>query len=79
MSANPTIWTKDLPTEPGWYWYRNDLCKDPSILKLTMSDGVLGEAYSDSESCDFHSVAFFSSVCDAQWAGPIEPPEGYSS
>lgn len=33
-------WTKELPTEPGWYWYRNEFV-EPEVKLLYTRFGTM--------------------------------------
>jgi len=59
------IWTKQKPTEPGWYWFRGEAHEtDPFIVQVDEAgqfqwpDGGYQEA----------------SLAKGEWAGPIQEP-----
>jgi len=58
-------WTKERPTEPGWYWCKGGKKINPiCILNLKIrSDGML--------TC----LGFEIKWDDCLWAGPIPEPE----
>lgn len=59
-------WTKKLPTQPGWYWWRSDIsCLGMVVL---LSGGLI------------HSM-FWETPCKpelqaGQWYGPLQEPGG---
>lgn len=59
-------WTAAVPTEPGFYWFRDSFGNEPEILRLS-GDGVhvFGEA-------DLAEIGDFS---DGEWYGPLLPPQ----
>lgn len=59
-------WTTEKPTKPGWYWWRNNSCFDPDILKVD----VLGDKFV------IHRDEDILETPHGEWAGPLEPPEG---
>ena len=63
-------WTKDNPTEPGWYWYRDE--DGPRCLRLYHEDGEIvveiDWIYERSELLDEYE--------GGEWQGPIKPEEG---
>lgn len=59
-------WTKEKPTEPGWYWLQRVYGDARAVKVVRRADGVL--LMSDGTS--------FPEVENANWAGPIPlPPE----
>jgi hypothetical protein len=58
-------WTKDKPTEQGWYWLKENSYLKPRIVRLTRHDGSL-----------FVNVWDPVGEKDGYWYGPIEEPEG---
>ena len=66
-------WTTELPTEPGWYWFRNARLDKPTIVKVERYNKKLGAII-------YHGLtrgcAYFITVHDdtGEWAGPIEEP-----
>lgn len=72
-------WTKEKPTEPGYYWYRfvwGGKFAGKSELRLIKVYG--SQAAPDTElRIAFHGTDWdsdLSEITDGEWAGPIEPP-----
>ncbi len=62
----PLKWTKNKPTEAGWYWYRGQTHEeDPFIVQV---DEVGQFQWPDGA---FQEVT----LTKGEWAGPIEEPE----
>ncbi len=60
-------WTYDMPTKPGWYWWRYDALLQPDIHYLIeCPNQTIMELDSDGVRHDL--------LEDGQWAGPIELP-----
>lgn len=60
-------WTRERPTVPGWYWYR-DRSIVPRVVSLTQ-DGYGLVAYGIEEYCNrLYEVR-------GEWAGPLPHPE----
>lgn len=61
-------WTTEMPTKPGWYWYRWDLNDNtPVVVEVHPehdSVGPWGDG-SDSRLSD----------TSGEWAGPLKPPK----
>lgn len=70
-------WTKDLPTEPGVYWYRNVRVREAQIIEIKRNhNGALGNLYDSSDEWEFFTVEVLSAIdARAEWAGPIPMPE----
>jgi hypothetical protein len=76
MSIN---WTKDLPTDSGWYWNRKNKFKKENIyyvwISLEESVGkdvnVLYCRWSNEQLSDKRRVE----EVGGEWHGPIKPPE----
>lgn len=70
-------WTKEKPTENGWYWYRHNPGKYPD-LPAEVSEPLLlmvyenGTYYQDTVNDLFGQK--ISAGMDGLWAGPIDPP-----
>ncbi|WP_413935987.1 hypothetical protein [Nitrospira sp. BLG_1] len=61
------VWTRERPTVPGWYWYR-DMTTVPRVVSL-IQDGYGLVVYGIEEYCNrLYEVR-------GEWAGPIPPPE----
>jgi len=65
------VWSREVPTEPGWYWY---FCTDPILshavpvrLQLIDLDGD-GEQLADAEYGDS------AEAMGGEWCGPIAMP-----
>jgi hypothetical protein len=62
------MWTKEPPTEPGWYWWREDATRLPYPRHVRHDgDGVLYVI-----GYQFPTVAEYG----GEWQGPIAPQEG---
>jgi len=67
--AVENMWTKEKPTEPGYYWYRyNSYCK-PEIYQLFIKLSVLYAAI------NFYPDAMEVSGLGGEWSERIEPPK----
>lgn len=66
----PPRWTREKPTEPGWYWYDNEGDTSPEITLIFEREGKLGFHVDDDEG--FWPLEDCS---DYLWAGPLIPPE----
>lgn len=70
--SNQLTWKKGLPTEPGYYWFRNMERGDnrgPSIYSVREYGGRL--------SIDNAAIAGWTVLEEGEWAGPIPlPAEG---
>lgn len=54
-----TAWTRQKPTKPGWYWYR----QNGAVGVVEVHDnGSVGPDYED--------IRWW----DGEWAGPLEVP-----
>jgi hypothetical protein len=60
-------WTTDVPTEPGWYWFRDENY-DPTPVWVTQGDFDELMVWIGG----FQYVRAFG----GEWQGPIEPQEG---
>ena len=64
------MWTTDLPTVPGQYWYRSDANADPRMVNVQELDNpaytVLRKA--------LVVYGTFPLASNGQWNGPIQPP-----
>lgn len=67
----PLVWTKEKPTNPGWYWAIEE---DGSKIVVCYHNSDKGIGFEDDEHCygggwitpDLHAV---------EWAGPIPKPK----
>ena len=65
----PIKWTRDTPTEPGWYWMRGDMYDDPVRLWRTGKSGLMMQCRSGGMIC-------VDTLPGIEWAGPLqEPPQ----
>lgn len=60
-------WTKQTPTQTGWYWWRQDSSKPAAVVYLAGKLECL-QVFS------FHSHPAVS--MGGEWAGPLRPPAG---
>lgn len=63
----PLRWTKEPPTEPGLYWYRED----------ENSRGRIASVYNIGGQWDFDYLGddyYYDFPTGGQWAGPLETP-----
>jgi len=64
--AKPALkWTSELPTQEGWYWYRDE--DELVCLRLCLAEAGLCVLYDGA----FQPLDIFI----GEWYGPIEPPE----
>lgn len=72
--STPT-YTSELPTEPGWYWWRGGRWYvTPSINRVlieTPHGHVFDEMQVHLGGCEYESVR----LAGGEWAGPLEAPE----
>jgi len=77
-------WTTDLPTEPGWYWVKNDFDIMPTVYFITegrmfLSERQLHNAYSgrlsNPPTQPFEEKMSWHTEHNARFAGPLRPPE----
>lgn len=59
-------WTKNKPTQSGWYWYRGLVEEADPLIVLVDEAG-----YFQWPDGGFQEVL----LTKGEWAGPIEPPE----
>lgn len=71
-------WTREKPTVPGWYWYReprrvgtdeDPQWLDPECVRVRINPGGAFAGFQGSDSEDFVAD------CHGEWAGPLSPPE----
>jgi hypothetical protein len=72
-------WTTEKPLDPGWYWVRS---KHWSSMSGTRPCMIIRLSSHTPSGCVHPTLAvihgpppFFSLEYDAEWAGPIPPPE----
>lgn len=63
-----STWTKDKPTQPGWYWYRSPR---PTLvvvcyIEIGLRDNCVSFAYGER----YQAM----SEMEGEWAGPIPEP-----
>ncbi|MGR6036092.1 MAG: hypothetical protein ACU4EQ_12735 [Candidatus Nitrosoglobus sp.] len=76
-------WTKEKPTEPGWYWWRYDTGESLSIVRIYSKDededNPVSIAYfsEDGESAAYDGMlqSSYLSEIHGYWAGPLNVPE----
>lgn len=56
-------WTRQAPTQPGWYWYRSKNARR-RVIEIIERDGHL----------EVFAKGGFPYGPDAEWSGPLEPP-----
>lgn len=61
-------WTKEPPTEPGWYWWREDLSYNGMIVWVS-SDGKVSRMFAP-------LWLWLASEMGGQWFGPLQVPGG---
>lgn len=64
---NPHMWLSMPPTQPGWYWFKNELT-EPVCIKLFLNP-TTGKILDDFNDADI-------SKWDGEWQGPITPEGG---
>ena len=62
-------WTKEKPTEPGWYWAKSGRCPYIRLVFKSAFDEKLRVTFVD------HNKSKLVDECDGYWMGPIEEPE----
>lgn len=71
-------WTRELPKEVGWYWYRGDHYSSRGELRAV--EIVAGSEPGDElriwvPRMDFDDpLSLFVEDCDGEWCGPIATP-----
>ena len=66
-------WSKEKPTEPGWYWTKSIGTLDEIVLVVRMIDGRIGYKLIGLKDClDINDEIF----AGDEWYGPIQPPGG---
>lgn len=61
-------WTKEIPTEPGWYWYR---CGPKPVYPPTMLEVCKLKGWNNLVTADeWEDIKDY----DGEWAGPIPLP-----
>ncbi len=82
-------WTKTVPSEPGWYWKRNEANrfhgtekaparnrrKGPVMMEVFTREGILTVRYASQAASTGKPVAWMSK---SAWSGPIPTPEEQS-
>lgn len=72
-------WSKNLPTAPGWYWYRNindggqmPWARGSVVVEVhEESRGLLAWVHHMDYDDELNAENF-----PGEWAGPLEPPPG---
>lgn len=71
LATPPLRWTKNPPSEPGWYWYRGSM-GDVDIVRLAPGSARIDRLVAWwPEGHEAYADLFVS----AEWAGPIPMPE----
>lgn len=61
-------WTREMPTQPGWYWFRFvGPTEEPTVVNVTVMQGQL--LVYDARDQDWMAID------EGEWAGPIPEPE----
>jgi hypothetical protein len=67
-------WTTEKPSKPGWYWYRSPTDR-VQIIELVEWNNEL-RAVGVSPDMHLHLETHrMPHASDAEWAGPLPPPE----
>lgn len=62
-------WSRDRPSRPGWYWFRNtDLVDEHEPRIVYLRDYVRGLAVGNCH------IDGFTRYEEGEWCGPLEPP-----
>jgi hypothetical protein len=64
------VWTKDKPTEPGWYWFRHEHIA-PWIAHVELLCRFGKAPFLAVRMQSIHTLDKF----DGEWAGPIPQPK----
>lgn len=67
MNDDAAYWTKKTPTEPGYYWWREDIAHHARIAYFTEDRRMILMGWLDSQS----PAAFL-----GEWYGPLQEPGG---
>ena len=59
-------WTKELPREPGWYWWRESVAYGGKVVWLSSQAFVL----------ECNGRRDFAATMGGEWYGPLVPPGG---
>ena len=67
-------WTRETPTEPGWYWYRDREEPEPAIYRVSRTTG--GDLLVVWTDCgiDWELAHLARHAVGAEWCGPLEVP-----
>lgn len=65
----PLRWTREKPTEQGWYWWRSSSCEEgmPIEVKALSLGRLIALLPNENKLLD--------GLTDGDWAGPLAPPE----
>ena len=62
-------WSRDKPTKPGWYWWRNQSSYEPKLVDVTIDGrGLLKSG----PPANFREVGARVGITGEEWAGPVE-------
>lgn len=67
-------WTRNKPTQTGWYWYRNNDIQ-PAVIHVNISGSLSG--YGDTRPYAFLPFMDYDQPLDAfpgEWCGPLPAP-----
>ena len=65
-------WTREKPTEEGWYWYRDKVTEPIMSLITTLDHKLVMNAYRRYQNA---LIDRLDGEYDEEWAGPIPEPE----
>ena len=74
MQQDAKRWSRNKPTEPGWYWWRHNACSPVHATYLERGNGCDHDGlwYAKENMCVPHNAAY---VPYGEWQGPIFPSE----
>lgn len=65
-------WTREKPTQEGWYWYRDKVTEPIMSLITTLDHQLVMNAYRRYQNAFIDRL---DGEYDEEWAGPIPEPE----
>lgn len=70
------IWTKELPTEPGFYYYWWDVLEKDQLLVVQIAPTKGGPLFVESITTN-HNLYFYRilSEMNGEWIGPLPKPK----
>lgn len=67
-ALTPLAWSSEKPSEPGWYWFRNDSKDiDPALVYVNVEWDEVGPWRHGEDDCHLTDL-------HGQFAGPVTPP-----